>query len=232
MTYKSAAAQGLRIDLQRWDGSNWLMQAETTTAANGSYVFTGAPALAVGEIYAVRYLNDPADPNPGPGYLWSWWGNRLAAYTPGTAAWGGDFDVADIPLVSPADGAAVTLPAQFCWTPRGLPGDTYRLALYNWLTDETAWTAYFGNVSCANLTGIQIDWPSGETYAWWVEVGRGADPGANPYNLGSSQDSRPIIVNTAVESQMPLRPASEGRANDLRSPGSAQPWPDLRPLHR
>ncbi|MBK9233281.1 MAG: hypothetical protein IPO15_21180 [Anaerolineae bacterium] len=165
------------------------------TAANGNYLFVGAPALAAGEFYAVRYLNTPDDPNPGEGYLWSWWGNRLAAYTAGATAWGGDFDVADVALVSPEDGAEITLPAQFCWTPRGVATDTYRLALYNWLTGETATTAFLGNVACVNLTGIPAGWPSGEVYMWWVEVGQGPDPNATPYNVGASQGDRLVTIN-------------------------------------
>ena len=195
VTAHGAAAGGLRLDLRRWNGADWSTQATTMTAANGNYLFVGAPALAAGEFYAVRYLNTPDDPNPGEGYLWSWWGNRLAAYTTGATAWGGDFDVADVALVSPEDGAEVTLPAQFCWTPRGVATDTYRLALYNWLTGETATTAFLGNVACVNLTGIPAGWPSGEVYMWWVEVGQGPDPNATPYNVGASQGDRLVTIN-------------------------------------
>jgi hypothetical protein len=194
-TYRNAAAAGLRIELLRWDGADWLTQATTTTAADGGYLFSAAPALAASQIYAVNYENTNADPNPGAGYLWNWWGNRITSYAAGAAVWGGDFDVADIPLVAPADAAEVTLPAQFCWTRRGVAGDNYRLALYNWLTDGTARTAYLGDVACVNLSGIPAGWPSGETYAWWVEVGQGALPGATPYNYGASQGDRRVTIN-------------------------------------
>lgn len=232
VTYHNAAASGLRVDLRRWDGAAWLTQATTITAPDGGYLFTGAPALASGEFYAVRYLNEPADPNPDAGYLWSWWGNRLATYTAGAAVRGGDFDVADIPLVSPADEAAVTLPAQFCWTPRGVAGDNYRLALYNWLTDETATTAYLGNVACVNLTGIPAGWPSGETYTWWVEVAQGADPGATPYNSGASQGDRLVTINHSVLvgrrevpvlSQWPASAANQS-ADDLEHAHGRRQW--------
>lgn len=212
-TYHNTPATGLRVDLLRWDGADWLTQATATTAADGGYLFS-APTLAAGQTYAVNYENTNADPNPGPGYLWNWWGDRITSYTAGAAAWGGDFDVADIPLVSPADAAAVTLPAQFCWTRRGVPGDNYRLALYNWLTDETARTAYLGDVACATLTGLPAGWPSGETYTWWVEVGQGAQPGATPYNYGASQSERLVTINhTAAAAKALIRDVTAAPAD-------------------
>jgi len=116
-------------------------------------------------------------------------------YTAGTALPGGDFDVADIPLVSPADGASVTLPASFCWTPRNVPSDNYALVVYYPDNDETAMTSYLGHVSCVTLTGLPPSWPSGATYLWWVEAYQGDDPDATPYNDGVSYGDREATIN-------------------------------------
>ena len=66
--------------------------------------------MSPGQAYTVRYRNTYTSPNPGPGYLYSWSGERITEYQTGTALPGGDFDVADILLNAPADGATVTLP--------------------------------------------------------------------------------------------------------------------------
>jgi hypothetical protein len=186
------------LDLRFWDGAAWSTRATTTTGSDGRYNFTGVPGLAAGQIYAVRYLNTPDNPNPGPGYLWSWVGNRLAAYTAGTTLAGGDFDVADIPLVSPADGASVTLPATFCWTPRSVTSDNYSLMFYYPATDEVAATDYLGYVSCVTVTGLPSGWPSGATYQWWVRVYQGSNPDATPYNYGDSYGDRGVRVSFAA----------------------------------
>jgi hypothetical protein len=143
----------------------------------------------------VRYLNTPDNPNPGPGHLWSWLGDRIATYTTGTAMPGGDFDVADIPLVSPTNGASVTLPAAFCWTPRSVLSDNYRLLLYYPDADQTAATDYLGYVPCVNVTGLPSGWPSGTTYVWWVQAYQGDDPDSTPYNFGDSYGDREVIIS-------------------------------------
>jgi len=74
VTLNAVAAAGLLLELQRKDGGAWMTVAETETNAGGLYNFTGAAALAAGQEYRVSYANAPDDPNPGPGYLWSWWG--------------------------------------------------------------------------------------------------------------------------------------------------------------
>ena len=144
------------------------------------------------------YGNTPSQPNPGPGYLWSWSGNLIAAYTAGQSVAGGDFDVADIALVSPTDGASVTLPANFCWTPRGIAGDNYRLVIWDVDEDKVALTDYLGEVPCATLTGLPSSWPSGREYRWYVVVNRGADPNAAPYNFGISYGDRLVTINSST----------------------------------
>ena len=103
--------------------------------------------------------------------------------------------MADIPLVSPDDDAEVTLPAQFCWTRRGVAGDNYRLALYDLATGETAKTAFLGDVACTYLTGLPSGWPTGEAYIWWVEVGQGAQPSDTPYNYGAAYGERLVVIH-------------------------------------
>ncbi|MCZ7574500.1 MAG: IPT/TIG domain-containing protein [Ardenticatenaceae bacterium] len=212
VTRSGAPAGGLRLDLRFWNGSDWSTRATTTTGSDGRYRFTGVPGLATDQFYYVRYSNTPDSPNPGPGSLWSWSATRIGSYAAGATVPGGDFDVADVPLASPADGASVTLPAQFCWTRRSVTSDNYRLIVYDPASDKTASTSYLGYVSCVNVTGLPSGWPSGATYQWWVGVYQGPDPDATPYNYGISYGDREVRINFSAA-------AGTRRDSVLRRPG-------------
>jgi hypothetical protein len=196
VTANGAAAAGRTLELRHWNGSAWVIQSSVTTGADGRYTFSGVPALGANQWYYVRYLNSAAAPNPGPGYLWYWFANRFSSYTAGTTVAGGDFDIADVVMTQPADGATVTLPAAFCWTQRNEPSDNYRLIFRNPRTGQEALTNYLGySPSCVIITAIPPDWPSGAVYTWWVRVYRGANPDATPDNYGDPSTTRDVRIN-------------------------------------
>ena len=201
VTYHGMPAPHLFLTLSHWDGANWTTRDVTVTETDGRYTFADAATLGAGEIYSVDYENTPGQPNPGPSYLWSWSGNRIAAYIAGQSVAGGDFDVADIPLVSPADGASVTLPSTFCWASRGIAGDNYRLVLWYPDEDDTVATAYLGDTSCVVLTELPSGWPSGASYRWWVRVYRGSNPQAAPYNVGVSYGDRAATISFSASAR-------------------------------
>ncbi|RME42612.1 MAG: hypothetical protein D6791_17340 [Chloroflexi bacterium] len=156
-----------------------------------------------GELYTVEYLNTVDEPNPGSGYLYDWYGNAIDAYNAGQSLPGGDFDVLDVILASPEDWATVTLPAQFCWTPRGIAGDNYRLYIYSWDADDVAWTNYLGNVPCVTITGVPSNWTSGGYFDWWVRVYQGDDPANTPYNYGDGNDTRTAEIHFTAAGSSP-----------------------------
>ncbi len=194
VTWNGAAAANLRLDLRRWDGAAWSTAATTTTSANGAYRFSGLASLGANQAYYVRYLNSASAPNPGAGYLWYWSAEQILSYTAGQSLAGGDFDVDDVALSSPAQGATVTLPAMFCWERRDIPGDNYRIELYD-ATDALALSGYLGDVACVNVSRIPDDWASGATYRWRMRVYQGSDPDNDPYNYGVSSGLRTVIIN-------------------------------------
>jgi hypothetical protein len=193
-TRNGAPASGLNLELRRCDASSCTTAATSATRGDGRYTFAGAPSLGAGESYYVQYLNTSDSPNPGPGNLYSWFGNEIAAYNAGAAAAGGDFDIADVALASPPDEAVVALPATFCWTPRGVPGDNYRFTLYDMFTSETVTSGYLGSAACYTLQALSAGWPADEIYMWWVEVAQGSDPAATPYNYGYSYGDRLVTI--------------------------------------
>ena len=198
VTRNGAPAPDVRLELCLWDGQVCSICATTRTFDDGRYDLAGVPDLAEGYEYYVRYLNVPGDPNPGPGCLRFWIGNRIGAYNTGTAVAGGDFDIGDVTLTSPAPAAPMALPVPFRWVPRNVPNDNYVLALYRpagnawWSSDP------LGYVSEVEIGGFPAGWPYGETYLWAVHIHQGHDPGATPYNYGGSYDLREMIITGRV----------------------------------
>ena len=83
----------------------------------------------------------------------------------------GNFDIADIPLVSPSSGATVGLPQTFQWTRRtASPTDSYELNLYDYVDfNPWWWTAPpLGYVNSYTLNSLPTGFTSGTTYAWYV----------------------------------------------------------------
>ena len=67
-------------------------------------------------MYYVRYGPNDTDDR----YLWNWYGPDITSYTAASGVAGGDFDIADVELLSPDPGATVTLPETFTWRRREL----------------------------------------------------------------------------------------------------------------
>ena len=201
VSYHGVPKGGLNLILSFWNGTIWLTQATTTSGADGKYAFTNLPALTAGQKYYMRYNNSSIAPNPGPGYLYYWFGTEITTYAAGSGAAGGDFDAGDIELVSPDPGASFTLPASFCWTPRGISSDNYKVAFFNPTLDETGYSDLLGNAGCVTINNMPANWTSGGNYQWYVIVNQSSDPNAVPYNYGSSYYSRNATIqfNAAVQ---------------------------------
>ncbi len=94
---------------------------------------------------------------------------------------GGDFDIADVDLLSPPDDAAQALPVTFTWQQRGIPTDTYRLAFFDLDTDEYWYTDDLGNVGSHTVTSLWPDAVYGKEYGWVVWVFNGPDSFGESY---------------------------------------------------
>ena len=137
VTYKGTPRSNVTVDLMRCTVNssdprycvNDVQVDELTTLADGSYNFTGVPPT-----------QDPSDPSKqyqlyieftnddDPSYLLEWigefrrWPQDMG---PNGTAEASSFDIANIPLVSPAPFALQPLPVTFVWQRRGLSGDSY-----------------------------------------------------------------------------------------------------------
>ena len=169
VSLNGAPIAGIPLELRFFDGAAFSTLAPTTTGADGGFSFLGVPSLGAGQTYYVRYSNT----NGTPGQLWLWATRTLTSYTAGSNVVIGNFDIADIALVSPTDGATVALPFTFLWTPRpATPSDTYEFDLYDpadgnpiFFTDPPL--GYVGNYT---LNGLPSGFHRNVQYGWEIWV--------------------------------------------------------------
>jgi PKD repeat protein len=164
-------AAGIPVHLRFFNGSIWSTRAVVSTSSNGSYVFTDVAALAIGDQYQVIFSQQLAG-WANSAYLSAWSCNPLSAYGAGTRVRGGDFDVADVPLVQPSAGATTILPFTFSWRPRyGVPTDTYRFGLFDAADgDPSWWSAELGYTAGYKFSALPSGYTNGVQYAWAVRV--------------------------------------------------------------
>jgi uncharacterized repeat protein (TIGR01451 family) len=209
VTLNGSPAAGVSLELRFFNGSSFSTLATTTTNANGDYAFAGMPSLALGQHYYVRYRNYAGT----PGRLWVWGTRDLTSYSAGSAVEIGNFDIADIVLVSPAAGATVALPYTFQWTRRpATPSDTYEFDLY----DPTDGNPNFytapplGYVGSYILNSLPPGFNVGALYGWeiWVYSPDGG--------YGISYETRAVhFSNTGLSVTTAVQPARYKTAPDL-----------------
>jgi hypothetical protein len=199
VTYSGAAASDIPLRLIICDELSAAAVQTTTTGADGGYLFSGVPALPAGKRYYVMFGPNGADDR----YLSAWYGPDIPAYTAGASVAGGDFDIADANLTSPAPGATLPLPVTFTWERRSLAADTYRWILFD-LDDSKPikYTDDLGYVGQFTLTGLPEGAELGTAYGWYVRVYNGPDSFGDSYYYGeitfspggaASSGGRPLV---------------------------------------
>jgi M6 family metalloprotease-like protein len=170
ITQSGAPVAGVSLDLRFYNGSSWSTYATTSSSSDGRFAFTNAPSLANGQGYYVRYQN------PGGTYagrLWFWSTRVLTSYSAGSAVAIGDFDIADIPMVSPSHGATITLPYTFQWTRRpATPSDSYEFDLFDPADYNPYWwtNPSLGYVGSYTLNSLPAGFNPATQYGWDVWV--------------------------------------------------------------
>ena len=128
--YQGAPVSAIPLTLHRVSSTGDTEQvASTVTNTSGGYRFSNPPPLATGQSYLVQYRNSLSPPNPN--YLWLWYSPRIWSSALGTVTLA-PFDIGNVALTSPADGATLSLPATFKWQPRSaVISDSYEFDLYD-----------------------------------------------------------------------------------------------------
>lgn len=164
VTSYGGSASGVRVYLRYWDGYDWWTHAVATTNSTGYYTFNSFPQLDYGQVAYVRWDNSADNAS----LLYRWWCYQISidSYSREYTC---NFDLKNIPLVSPADYATVSLPTTFRWTSRGFSGESYELDLYDpTYGDPYFYTPLLGNVNSYQLTSLPEGFLPGWLYVWDV----------------------------------------------------------------
>ncbi len=235
VTYQGSPVAGVYLALWFYNGSSWSTVLTTATQADGSYRFTGVPGLATGQRYYVRY-NNGSDGNPSnPSYLAAWYSFDITTYTAGANVAGGDFDIANIALSSPAPGATVSLPQAFSWVRRtATTSDDYEWDLFD-PADMNPWVYFgpLGYVSDFTLNSLPSGFTFGTPYGWnvWVNASDGGSGVSYYYRTvtfsgggtglrGALDVDRPVNradLNRLVEARRASAPAALAFQNPLEA---------------
>jgi len=193
LSFNGAPAPGITLDLRFHDGSSWSSAAITVTGGDGRYCFMGVSSLGSGQKYYVRYGPNITDDR----YLRTWLGPDINTYASGSHLAGGDFDIANVGLVSPDHGATVMLPTTFTWSRRELAGDSYRWGLFDPDGTDAWWTSDLGDEDSFELESLRQGVSYGKQYGWNVFVWRGPD------SYGSSFYARGVTFSAPGRSAAP-----------------------------
>jgi hypothetical protein len=168
VTNNGSAAANVFLELRFFNGASWSTRATTTTDSDGMFMFLNSPNLLPNQIYYVLFPNSTDNTS-----RLAVWGTAVLDSYDGGDVHIGDFDIANIVLVSPAPGASVTLPRVFSWQKRtATPTDNYEFNL-NDFSDGNPWfwtdppLGYVGNFT---LNSLPPGFGYNSQYAWFMWV--------------------------------------------------------------
>jgi hypothetical protein len=213
VTKGGAAAAGIALALRRSDGEDDVQVATTTTGADGRYAFGGIASLLAGASYYVLYGPNSADPTA----LSFWYGPKVTSYTAGASVPAGDFDIANVTLLAPANHATVSLPVTFTWSRRNLSGDTYKVVFYDYVLSE--WFRPTGNpadTGSYTLQSLVAGMAYNRSYDWLISVYRGADSFGLTYYMQGITFRAPATAWLGADAGQP--PALTGDLGLLLAP--------------
>ncbi|MCW5848930.1 MAG: cupredoxin family copper-binding protein [Anaerolineae bacterium] len=162
-----------------------------TTSTTGTFVFAAPPTPPTGYAYYVEF--GPQTSNPNLAYLWD--SDDLTNYTAGQEVAVGTLDVANVPLIAPANNATVSFPVTFEWTPRAHTTDNYVVFHEDLSGNYAALSGPLGHTdsfTATSASGIRLD----EAYFWGIYIDNTADNGS----FGLSQ--RRTITFTEAPAQV------------------------------
>jgi hypothetical protein len=155
------------VELRYNNGSGESTYATADTSANGEYEFRNLPKLSGDQYYYVRKYNE-FDINY---WLTVWNCSRITASTTDSSRYRCDFDLQDIALGAPINGATVALPSTFSWTARTTTTDSYVVHFADISdNDPYASTNALGYVGSATITSVPTTFIPGVQYVWWVSA--------------------------------------------------------------
>jgi hypothetical protein len=171
VTYSGTAIANIPLQLDFFNGATELTALTTSTNDAGYYSFIGAPSLTTGQSYYVQFGPNDIDPR----YLYYWLAPDITNYIAGSNVPGGDFDIANVSLLSPASGVTQQLPITFSWQRRSIESNTYRWVLFELDSGDWWLTGDLGDVGNYTLTSMPEGTVYSQEYSWYMRVYKSAD---------------------------------------------------------
>jgi hypothetical protein len=203
VTYMGTGWAGVAVNMAYSDdyGSTWNRSyATAVTDSRGYYRFDTPPAVGDNNGFAVYYENPTSNPN----FLWYF---ECTVVESTSDSYNCDFDIQDLVLSSPADGASVNPAVNFSWQKRGQATDYYYWRFYNGYNTGT----YYMSVGYTNAMTINFCvFPTGYWNRWWLDV-------RAPSGYGIGYDNHRFQFNTTLycapgRTEAPQMQRSEGSA--------------------
>jgi 5-hydroxyisourate hydrolase-like protein (transthyretin family) len=201
-----------------------------STNANGYFAFTGQPALDATHAYFVKYANDSVETR-----LFRWYTQALFTYAGSSSVHIGDFDIANVPLGLPIDGATVALPETFSWVPRPATlSDSYVFDLFEACGGCPYFDSYppLGYVNTYELTGLPPGFSFGTQYWWDIWIYHPYDDGYGISFWANAVTFTPTGLSAAPAAPAAALPEAQRLQSErlLRNLGAgAQTQPGLSP---
>jgi hypothetical protein len=153
--------------------------ASTTTASDGTYAFQGVTPPPSDKFLYVRYANYE-ERNDRVAY---WFGDSIYAASASGTYTLPTYEVMNIAMLAPSNGATVSLPSTFQWTRRVASNDSYWLEVFDPVNDSAyASTVLLGYVGSFTVGSLPSSFLPYTAYGWDVcAAGPGDSYGCSYY---------------------------------------------------
>jgi M6 family metalloprotease-like protein len=205
------------------DLSECTVVRSTKTDATGVYKFTSTPSLPAGKVYQVEFQNGLGGNADNDNHLTYWRSFGISSSAAGSTVAGGDFDISNVALLSPAHNASPSLPTLFTWSNRGVAGDTYSWAIADEGDDELCYmhpplatTSFVMTTGAGEECGLWYETP----YRWYVYVAA-ASGWSGGYGLGRFYRNVRFVQSAGLAA--PLTSESTGQAGVRSGSGRSAP---------
>ncbi len=164
--YNGNGVANIPLELRFYNGVEWSTIQNTTTNKNGNFNFIGVLGLDTDQTYQVRYQNI----DQIQGYLSLLVSRKVYNYKEGSNVGISNFDISDLKLISPINGANETLPTTFEWIPRiTSPADMFLYVLYDPIDGDPAVQQLIHRGSTGLiLYGLPNGFNFNKIYAWSI----------------------------------------------------------------
>lgn len=179
VTYQGNPAKGIVLTLEAVNDAESMTLQQTTTATDGTYLFTGLNAAPPsGYHYEVWYDNGLNGNEDLDKYLYYWTSEPIQSI-PNKIVTGVNFDIADVVLNASA--SPTKLPVTFTWNKRSMTSDQYYFDLFQIGSELEFISSNLKYTNSYELKQLPTGFSYGTQYCWSVIVTNAAGGFGVPY---------------------------------------------------